>query len=429
MAIQFQCPYCTATVRVPDSAAGKSGNCPKCETKIRIPELGQPAAPGPQPAVSSPPPGQRPAAAPVARKPAEEEGGAESFFAAAAPKPARRIEPQPTAFAPAEPFAPGPMGNNDGPAFFEQPVAHVDRMSLDQLDDEPDEEDSGRAIAQLRKKQPIPFWMYMLPVVGIAIVGGAVFGYLKLTEPKFIGDVTGERIELKKPITVTVPWQESGASEDEQKAIRSLLDKKNIPLASNLSVVEFSTDVRGVVIEAKSGSDTDIVKVDPMTVPIVATWLSRNGERLQVSRSTTIGPAARDFTAKVADAITHQKPIQGMAEYRDRLAMPALNRSLGHWVQAIADNKIYPCIYEDPQGQLYFAVPASARYFEVREKGDVPGAMLPRTFLLRVSVPPRVVKTAPDPEPEKKPEEPTEPTPETETEPEEMKAMPADEAK
>ncbi|MCA9017045.1 MAG: hypothetical protein KDA77_17065, partial [Planctomycetaceae bacterium] len=37
MAIQFDCPYCTSTLKVPDSSAGKQGDCPRCGTKLVIP--------------------------------------------------------------------------------------------------------------------------------------------------------------------------------------------------------------------------------------------------------------------------------------------------------------------------------------------------------------------------------------------------------
>jgi predicted Zn finger-like uncharacterized protein len=43
MAIEFQCPYCTAMIRVGDDAAGKRGKCPKCATTLMVP---RPQAPG-----------------------------------------------------------------------------------------------------------------------------------------------------------------------------------------------------------------------------------------------------------------------------------------------------------------------------------------------------------------------------------------------
>ncbi len=42
MAIQFNCPYCTASIRVPDAAAGKRGTCPKCATKLIVPNVEPP---------------------------------------------------------------------------------------------------------------------------------------------------------------------------------------------------------------------------------------------------------------------------------------------------------------------------------------------------------------------------------------------------
>ena len=37
MAIEFDCPYCTAAIRVNDTAAGKRGACPKCGTSLIVP--------------------------------------------------------------------------------------------------------------------------------------------------------------------------------------------------------------------------------------------------------------------------------------------------------------------------------------------------------------------------------------------------------
>ena len=37
MAIEFDCPHCTSSIRVGDSSAGKTGKCPRCKEKIRVP--------------------------------------------------------------------------------------------------------------------------------------------------------------------------------------------------------------------------------------------------------------------------------------------------------------------------------------------------------------------------------------------------------
>lgn len=420
MPIQFQCPQCAADVQVPDSAAGKSGRCPKCTAKIRIPTTEAPAASaGPSPAaLVSKALRQKEASAQVAKPqrqaapPAEPDAGAapENFFAkfgnAASSVETPKSKPSP-ARCPAAPLEPSPFeervpATEDTP--LELDVAPAAGQGLYFEADDEDDVPISSAISQLRHKKPVSTWVYALPLIGIAIVGGAIFGYMKYTEPKFVGELAAERVSLKKPISVTVPWQETGATEEQQKAIRQVLDKKELPLTTNLMVVSFLSDVRGIIVETKNGYETEIVRVDPHKVPIISNWLTQNAERLPVPRSTTVGPASADFVNRVATAVQTQTPIQGMGEFRDRLALPALNRALGHWVEAVADSKLYPCLYEDPQGMLYFAVPANARVFEIKEKGERPGRMLPKTFRLTVSVPPRVVQDSPVSEPPAKPD-------------------------
>lgn len=437
MSIQFECASCSAAVQVPDNAAGKSGKCPKCGARIRVPAASTIAAPqavtteaadssgrrsasraNPTPA-SNPSDVSRPARrepAPSSAAPPAESGAPESFFAkfggsggtpaedasdssrkrrsesaAAGPSPFSVAEAEPRVVQPARPIEPIDPFN---------PLADGGDADIQFFEDEPDEYQGSPAMAQYRNRQPLPTWVYALPVLAIVIVAAAVAGYMKLNEKHYVGELDGERIEPKKPISVTVSWQEAGATEDQVKLVRQVLDKTSIPLASNLMVVSFLSDVRGIIVEVKDGYDTDIVRIDPHKAPIVSAWLSQNAERLQITRSTSIGRAANDFVSRVANAVQNQSGIRDMAEFRDRLGVPALNRTLGHWVEAVVDGKIFPCIYEDPQGVLYFAVPSNARMFEIQEKSERKGGrVLPPSFRLTVKVPPRTIVDSPVTEP------------------------------
>lgn len=429
MSIQFECASCSAAVQVPDNAAGKSGKCPKCGARIRVPAASTLAAPPAPPSEAAPPSDRRsasranaaPAAAPaeaprpVRREAAAAEPGApESFFAkfgggtaadeASGSGRKRRSEssapaPSPFSVAEAEPPVAQPVRPIEPVDPFNPPTDGTD-ADIQFFDDEPEEYEGSPAMAQYRNRQPLPTWVYALPVLAIVIVAGAVAGYMKLNEKHYVGELDGERVEPKKPISVTVSWQEAGATEDQVKFVRQVLDKTSIPLASNLMVVSFLSDVRGIIVEVKDGYDTDIVRIDPHKVPIVSAWLSQNAERLQITRSTTIGRAANDFVSRVSTAVQNQSGIRDMAEFRDRLGVPALNRTLGHWVEAVVDGKIFPCIYEDPQGVLYFAVPSNARMFEIQEKTEKTGGrVLPPSFRLTVKVPPRTIVDSPVTEP------------------------------
>lgn len=37
--IRFECPCCSARIRVPDEYAGKCGKCPTCRERVRVPQL------------------------------------------------------------------------------------------------------------------------------------------------------------------------------------------------------------------------------------------------------------------------------------------------------------------------------------------------------------------------------------------------------
>lgn len=55
MSIVFSCPKCTATLKVPDSAAGKQAKCPRCGMIVPVPEAGvtPPPLPNPLPEATS----------------------------------------------------------------------------------------------------------------------------------------------------------------------------------------------------------------------------------------------------------------------------------------------------------------------------------------------------------------------------------------
>src|SRR4051812_25599149 len=65
MALEFDCPYCKATIRVPDNTAGKRGRCPQCASQLTIPKLGQARRAGEAQPVFPPPEAVDPAAATV----------------------------------------------------------------------------------------------------------------------------------------------------------------------------------------------------------------------------------------------------------------------------------------------------------------------------------------------------------------------------
>jgi phage FluMu protein Com len=76
MTIAFQCSSCGATLKVPDTMAGRRGKCPKCATVNAIPGAGGQLQTAPSPAKAAPARAPKEAPAPDAADEGEEAGGA-----------------------------------------------------------------------------------------------------------------------------------------------------------------------------------------------------------------------------------------------------------------------------------------------------------------------------------------------------------------
>src|SRR5690348_17294432 len=72
MPVQISCPQCSQTLRVPDTAVGKSVRCPKCQTVFPAKPSGPPPAPPADPfgAPASKQPAADPFGAPAPKPPA-----------------------------------------------------------------------------------------------------------------------------------------------------------------------------------------------------------------------------------------------------------------------------------------------------------------------------------------------------------------------
>ncbi len=78
------------------------------------------------------------------------------------------------------------------------------------------------------------------------------------------------------------------------------------------------------------------------------------------------------------------------------MALNSLVRGLGRHVLAGSDQKLYPCIFEDKEGKLYFVVPIGTRDLVVTEKTfEGQPRVLPSGFRLDVSVAPPAAGVTP----------------------------------
>lgn len=333
MAIEFNCPYCSAIIRVPDSAAGGKGKCPRCTRRITVPKTSQlrtaPKPPAEELGVfGSPepePPGQLDASAPVT-------------FAAAGPE---AVSDEPFDFLASPASTPG--------AF---PV-DTPRRPLPQ----------GSVSSKLKKKKSGGL---MIPVIFGLILCGVVGWYVwqNYQTERLVGELTaqtGANLELPPAEVETGTLKQSP---DEVKGVLERLEKSPIRIPSTLMSVQIGAKKRALSITVNSGPDTTFYRVD-MNNPALAIYRKNHAFELEAARAEEVEQYGSEFIAEYVRVMDKKSGASSLTDFRNKFALPALVRGLGHQVVAVAGQTTYPCVYEDGESGLYFLMPPDLQKFEV----------------------------------------------------------------
>lgn len=345
MAILFHCPYCTASVKVPDSAAGKLGECPKCGTKIRIPTVevppSQSAAPVAQAAPTFPVV-QMPAAAPPA--------GPESFDFS-------RLES-------------GVPKSSTSPAPRRTVVAK-------------ESGNSGRMTG-------IGVMVALLLAAGIG--GWQVYK----NQPVYIAAVGGTRAPAAQGISVSVPWAAVNVEPSRQPPVVEYFKRHQTAILSNILKIEIAASVNGLEIRAIPLEDAELIRIDPHANPDLTKYITANKAAWDAGRQKVLAQHGKELCDKILDAQLKGAKVPSISDYRDVVALNSLVRGLGRHVLAGSAGKLYPCIFEDKDGKLYFVVPIGTPDLMITEKTfEGQPHVLPSQFRLDVSLAPRAAVTTP----------------------------------
>ncbi len=410
MAIQFSCPYCTASVKVPDSASGKLGACPKCATKIRIPSIPIP------PAGASPPALGLPVGAPLGMpRPVQADPGQgfANLFQEAAPP---ALAPPPPAPVSTDPFD----FSNMTEAAASAPAATAP---------------SGTTVATASRKksapQGKPLGMGVLVGIGLgvlALVGVGIWQFIA-SQPVYEGSVVGTIVPSDKPISVPVAWSAIEVPAATQGQVIDYFKKHQTSLKNSIMEIEIAAAPQGLIVRFQTTADSILVSVDPQLVPDVKTLIIANQAGWGEARKRELAINAKVLCDNVAKAQLTSGRVESVSSYHDTVILNALVRGLGRHVVAVANRINCPCVFEDEAGKLYFVVPRNTTEITVMEKSGAKRVqMLPQAFRIyaRVAAATLPAPRTPTPEPDV-PVEKEKPTMEGEPEkPDEM--MKPDEA-
>ena len=368
MAIQFNCPYCTVTIQVPDNAAGKKGTCPQCRTKVLVPV--PKSAPREPAAVPSPPvfaPPQPPMFSPPSNGP----------MPGYPP-----VTGMPISFDPLQPMA-APPGYAAPPGF----VVPQQFAPMPQAMPSAEPSPSSSTFSRKRPKKNNQPLIYGAIAALVVIAGVIAFVFLKPSEKSnpLSGTLTGTRIAKGKlqPAVVHRDWLE-GIDEETVGAVLKQMEKRKITLRSDTVVLIFQGVTEGIKVTATPGLHSELIAVDVSSHKALNSWQQKQGAKLSDLHQKQIIRSAKSFVQKwtKAEATGDKKP--DFSSFHDELGLGALTAGLGSEAVAIINRVPHSCVAEQ-QGLLYFLLPPGTDHFELRGREDDKGvARFPGRFNVEV---------------------------------------------
>ncbi|HQZ64028.1 MAG TPA: hypothetical protein PLY87_03080 [Planctomycetaceae bacterium] len=315
MAIEFNCPYCTATIRVADAYAGKQGRCPKCDTRLVIPSVRSPNQP----------------AAPEPSSPVEALAGL-PFAAGQTP-----IAP------------PGPMTGEETP-FAPQPLV------------------SSVAKSRRRRvrRRPSRALVIGVPVICFLVLFGIIAFTVTSSLPKLHGELTGRPLDGMMLPKSRISWSELSLNEDDRRTLQNSLRTQPEALASQIIVCRLSADNDGIIVTLSTQPESQWIAVDISAETPLALWRKREGPPLNRYRLDELSATAMSYAREKLKKINGQLLAIDAVAVRDGLALNAGGGALSYAVEAVADSIVFPCAAEDPQGKLYFCLPKTVRSFVIQ---------------------------------------------------------------
>jgi len=372
MPIEFQCPYCTASIRVPDQAAGKQGKCPKCETRLIVPKL---AAPPPRPA-------EEPNATSASSMP-------EAFSSSSANVPGSILPTGQFEAAPPAAFefggsASAVAGAPEGGAQEELIIAPTAA--------------STPISRSLRRRQKARKSNVVIPLLFATILIGLGFAAYWYEQPKLSGELPGvELAESREAKRQSLGVSQLGLPAELVNPVMTNLADSPLPiLRGSLMDVEVSSGPGELKFAVFETDRSALYRVNLGSHPAVRKFMASHGKKLEAHRQSELEAAGLSFFRERKQSLEDEGHAMDFTSLRDRFALSALVSSLGFHLEATVGSESYRCCYEDPDGNVYFLFPRGAKQFRLQGRTLPDGQRhFPGTFNVSVT-------QAPASSPEKK---------------------------
>ncbi|MCA9051674.1 MAG: hypothetical protein KDA89_23210 [Planctomycetaceae bacterium] len=306
MAIEFHCPYCTATIRVGGELAGTVGRCPKCHTKVIVPNVRPPSHGGP----------------------------------------GREMLPS------QQPATKSPDGPQDAVAI--PPVPAVDEAA------------AGSVRRRFKRRHGQRLTTILVPLVCFGIFLGLLAAVALLRQPELKGTLSGMTMADMNFPPAYLTLAETYLSADERAAAVAALTEEPESFRSEQLTCRISGDGDRLQIRIEIGDDYSWFTVSPAADIHLMEWIHRNTNALNTIRLQTIAAAATELCRDKLLRASGTRVVMDVTRYRDEAALANQVRAFGLVVEAVTGTRRSPCVFEDANGVLYFALPRDTRTFILR---------------------------------------------------------------
>lgn len=354
MAIQFNCPYCTATIRVADEFAGKQGRCPKCETRLLIPQVQIPEA-AEQKSPSTP----------------------ESMADTAAG--IRTAADQTSVGMHALEAVPGGI-----PEFT--PAAPTTSVT-------------SKLKRRSRRGRRHRIWMVAVPVLCFLLLISFLAAIMMTSLPDLSGTLTASVNPGDTLPADVYPWNSMEISPDDRTALQSALEKAPEAFASELMTCRLLSSEKGLEVRLKAEEGYAWFIVDPSQSKTLILWTQKHQEQINIAKVKELQSSLTQYCKdKLAIEFGERIPINAQ-QYRDSIGINIHVKALGYVLEAFGGNRIARCAHEDSQGRLYFLMPADTASFTVRGRTIADGTKpFPGEYTIQVAAAPPANDTPPKPD-------------------------------
>ncbi|QDT96209.1 hypothetical protein [Gimesia aquarii] len=314
MAIQFDCPYCTSTLKVPDETAGKQGDCPRCGTKLVIPN--------PFTAEAQPPTQKEPTQSAPQQQPVEQTSNTEQTV----------------------------DQTNDSPPASIQPAPMTSATSR-----------------YLRRRKKSNWGGIVLFLFFFSMMLGVAFYFYWIYGPRLEGSLVAARLNSQSAkLEQRLKPAGLGLSDDVIQSVNQHLNETPRRVKSDLmDLLFYGSEKGGLYVRLKPGDKTELVRVELTGDSALMDYISKNGVQLDQPRLAEYQSELKQFYTDWQHSLETGEDVHNLINYRNTVGLNSLMGGLGYHMEARVNNKIYPCVHDDFQGGLYFLVPKGTLQFEM----------------------------------------------------------------